>query len=78
MSRYNCAEDKEKHNEQCRLLMKKNYDECNGKEKSILKYYKRKYKDDDSVMIIMNDKDLDICEKVKQIKILNFNKKMGI
>jgi hypothetical protein len=75
----NCEEEKrQKHNELSRKIMKKNYDECNGKEKSILKYYKRKYKDDDSVMSIMNDKELDICEKVKQIKILNFNKKMGI
>lgn len=71
-------EQRQEHNERCRHAMRKTYDTCNGREKSSLKYYKRKYADDEEAMSILMNPDIDVCEKAKQMKIYNFNKKMGV
>lgn len=66
------------HNVMCRKVMKRNYYENNGKEKSSLKYYKKKYKDDPDAASILQDINLDLLEKLKQIKAYHFNQKISL
>ena len=65
------------HNLKCRELMKRNYYEDHGREKSCLKYYKKKYIDNDTVMSIINNKELDLIEKLKQVKLFHLNQKIS-
>lgn len=75
-NRYKNEEEHTKHKEQCRKLMKRNYYEQNGKAKSGIKYYKRKYADDEYALSIIANQDITIQEKLKQLKTYNFTKKM--
>ena len=61
---------------QCRELMKRNYHENDGKRKTLLKYYKYKYRSDETITEIINNKDLTIGDKLKKIQEYRFQKKM--
>lgn len=55
------------NNIRVREAMKKCYYEQDGKVKGLIKNYKRKYRDDEYIMHIIN-KDMELYEKVKAIK----------
>lgn len=73
----NAIDKKEIHREKCRILMRKNYNEHNGKERGLLKYYKKLYKDNDEAMSILTNKNTTIPEKLKEIKIFHFYRKIS-
>ena len=60
-----------------RKLMKEQYDTSNGREKSILKYYKRKFKDDDYALRIIMNKSTPVKERLITIKRYNLEKKLS-
>lgn len=60
---------------QCEYV-KKHYYNSGGRYKSLIKYYKRKFKDDEDAMDILNDEDLSLEEKYKEIKYYNMEKTM--
>lgn len=55
------------NNIRVREAMKRCYYEQDGKVKGLIKNYKRKYRDDEYIMHIIN-KDMELYEKVKAIK----------
>jgi hypothetical protein len=65
------------HNEKQRLKAYDRYHENHEVMRAIssLKYYRRKYKDDENVLQILNEKDMSAIEKLKNIKKYNFNKR---
>tara|TARA_Y100000780_G_C13578457_1_gene375755 strand:+ start:564 stop:797 length:234 start_codon:yes stop_codon:yes gene_type:complete len=64
------------HNKRCRESMKKLYHEKNGKLKSSLKYYKRKYRDDETVHNILHNDEITDIERLKELKIYNLTKNL--
>lgn len=52
------------------------YINSKGKEKSLLKYYKRLYKENNDAMTIIKDTNLNTDEKLKRIKIFHYTKKI--
>jgi len=60
-----------KHNEKSRRLMKVNYYQKNGKVKSSLKYYKRKFFNNQDAMKILNDETLTADDMLYKIKVFN-------
>jgi hypothetical protein len=73
---WNNEEERERHNERSRKAMAKYYHNKGGKIKTLLKYYKKKFIDDAEAMEIYNNPNLDLEEKLKQLKIYNVVKKM--
>lgn len=63
------------HNQKCRELMKKNYYEKNGKLKSSLKFYKRKYANDDKAISILTNTVMNDFDKLKELRMYNITKK---
>jgi len=55
--------------------MKRNYYENEGRVKSCIKYYKRKYPEDEEVKSILQDETLSVQDKQLQLKIFNIKKK---
>jgi len=64
------------HHKKCRELMKKNYYEKDGKTKSALKYYKRKFRGIGEPMKIIENENLDDAEKLNQLKLYNLKQKI--
>jgi len=60
-----------------RKRMKRNYYENGGRVKSLLKYYGRKFKDDEHAQSILKNPDLALDETLKEIKLYNISKKMN-
>lgn len=68
--------DRLKHNEHCRVAMKKHYHEKGGKVKQAIRYYKKKYPENAEVEAILGDINLELTEKLKQIKAYHINQKL--
>ena len=64
------------HNVKCRENAKRLYYTEDGKTKSALKYYKRFYGKTEFYQELMNDKNLTLKEKLKEIKLYHFKKKI--
>lgn len=63
--------DRRKHNEKCKLYMREYYKKNDGKTKSGIGYYLRKYKKNDDIMKIYNDKSLTKVEKLTAMRKYN-------
>ncbi len=64
------------HHKLTRQIMKRNYYENGGRVKSLLKYYTRKFKEDEEAQSILNNTRLTFDERLKEIKLYNFTKNM--
>lgn len=76
MKRKNKSETEEELRKRRCGYVKKHYYNSGGRYKSLIKYYKRKFKDDEDAMDILNDEDLTLEEKYKEIKYYNMEKTM--
>ena len=65
------------HHKKCRELMKKNYYEKDGKTKSALKYYMRKFRNIEEPMKIIENEKLGDAEKLNQLKLYNLKQKIS-
>jgi len=68
---------KKKHNEYCRLRQSKHYYKNHEYSKMYnnLHMYKRKYKDDPIALQIIEHPDIELADRLQNIKIYNLNKK---
>lgn len=63
-------------NQRMRAIMKEDYYKNQGKEKSLLKYYKKKYSDDAVAMEIIMDKSVPLTDRLIDMKKYNLEKKI--
>lgn len=76
MTNFKTEEQRLEHNKKCAEYAKKSYHTADGKAKSLIKYYKKKYADDEYIMSLVKDTDMTPVEKVKKMKMYNYQKRM--
>lgn len=73
---FNSPEERKAHNERTRIAMYEHYHKNGGKYKSLIRYYKKKFgDDDDDVKAILENLDFSDEQKLNELKRLNFNRK---
>lgn len=73
---FKSEEEKEKHYAKCRECNKRKYHADNGRLKGQLKYYKYKYIDNEYVINIVNDREMQLIDKINTIKMYNFEQRL--
>lgn len=74
--KFKTEEHRLKHNKQCREANKRTYYNGGGRTKSLIKYYKKKYAGDEYINELLKDTELTLDEKLKKMKLYNYQKRI--